>query len=81
MKICVITEDKKSRILDSCHAGIEGKNRKYILFSTIIVYLYACVRVGSHLGRNKTIQNNIKSFLLERQNNICAILRQEPENY
>ena len=29
--ICVRTEDEKRRILESCHAGIEGKT--YILFS------------------------------------------------
>ena len=40
-KICVRTEDEKRRILESCHAGIEGKaERIYYSVGTIILYLY-----------------------------------------
>ena len=43
--ICVRIEDEKRCILESRHAGIEGN--------------CICVLVGSHLGRNKTIEKYI----------------------
>ena len=33
-KICVRTEDEKRRILESCHAGIEGKTESIYLYNT-----------------------------------------------
>ena len=41
-KICAITEDENRRILESCHARIEGKTEHNMYYSagTIILFLY-----------------------------------------
>ena len=79
-KICVRTEDEKRRILESCHAGIEGKTERIYYSAGYENFIPVFVHVGSHLGSDKTIQNRSSRFFWKNINEDIRILIQHCDN-
>ena len=67
---------KKDAFWSHAMLGLKVKQKVYILFSTIIVYLHVFVHVGSHLGRDKTIQKISSRFFWKNINEDIRIFVQ-----